>query len=73
MSDTATINLRRPPRYIVDENGRKVEAVIDIESFQELMRRLEDFNDNRLIDETLGEETVPLEDVLREEDTLRGM
>ena len=72
MSDTTTIHLRRRPRFIVDEQGNKVEAILDIETYRELMRKLEDFNDNLLIEETLGEKTIPLEDVLREEDRLRG-
>lgn len=73
MPDTTTIRLRRPPRFIVDEKGNKIEAIIDIESYRELMRKLEDFNDNLLIKETLGEKTIPLEDVIREEDRLRGL
>ena len=63
MSEQALIRLRRKPRFIVDEKGKKVEAILDIETYRELMRRLEDFNDNLLIDETIGEDTVPWEDV----------
>jgi len=73
MPETNFLYLRRRPRFIVDEKGKRVEAILDIETYQELMRKLEDFNDNLLIDETLGEETIPLEDVLREEDILRGL
>ena len=63
MSETATIRLRRRPRFIMDEKGNKVEAILDIGTYQELMRKLEDFNDNLLIDETLSEETVSWDDV----------
>jgi hypothetical protein len=63
MSETAIIRLRRKPRFIVDEKGKKVEAILDIDSYRELMRKLEDYNDNLLIDETIGEETVPWEEV----------
>ena len=63
MSETTTIRLRRRPRFIVDEKGNKVEAILDIGTYRELMRKLEDFNDNLLIDETLSEETVSWDDV----------
>jgi len=63
MSTTAALGLRKPPRFVIDDKGHKVEAILDIETFQELMSILEDLNDNRLIDETLGEETLPWEEV----------
>jgi hypothetical protein len=69
MSETATPPRLRPPQFIVDEEGKRVGVILDIESYQRL---IEDYSDNRLIDESLGEATFPLEEVLREEDRRRS-
>jgi len=65
--------LSKPPKFIVDENGRKVSVIVDIETFEQLMSELEDFYDNLLIDQSIGEETVPLEQFIAEEDQRRGL
>ena len=73
MSTTTITPILPHPRFIVDENGNQTDVILDIETYRNLSRIIEDMIDNRLIDETLGEETFPLDKVLREEDLRRGL
>jgi len=50
-------------QFVVDEKGEKVAAVIPIAEYYELMEDLEDL---ATISPMKDEETVPLEDVIRE-------
>ena len=50
-------------QFIIDENGRKVAAVIPIEEYAELMEDLEDIAS---VAERRDEESVPLETILKE-------
>ncbi len=72
MSETTTTTRPRPrPKFITNEKGRRTAVILDFETYQRLMRIQEDKLDNHLIDETIGQETYPLEEVLREEDLRR--
>lgn len=51
------------PKFITDENGLKLEAVLPIAEYEEL---LEDLEDLAAIAERKDEPTRPLEDVLKE-------
>ena len=55
--------LIQPPQFVLDSQGNKIGVFIDIETYERLFRDLEDHYDNKLIDETLDEETVPWEEV----------
>ena len=59
---------RMRERYIVDEDGNRVAAVLPIEEYQHLLDQLEDLEDIRLFDKAMasGEEAIPLEDFIRE-------
>ena len=50
-------------QFIIDENGRKVAAVIPIVEYAELMEDLEDIAS---VAERRDEESVPLETILKE-------
>ena len=71
MPETTTTRPRRRPKFITNEKGRRTAVILDIESYKRLMRIQEDREDNRLINETLGKETFPLEDVIAELDLER--
>ena len=73
MIETAEKIIQKPRQYIVDENGERVGIVLDIETYRQMMELLEDAFDVQLINETIGEQTIPLEKVLSEEDERRGM
>lgn len=59
-------------RYVVDENGKRVSVILDVEEYERLIEALEDLEDVRLYDEAKaaqerGEyEVVPLEQAMRE-------
>ncbi len=59
-------------RYIVDENGKRVSVILDIEDYRRMVEELEDLEDIRLYDEAKaeiereGSEPIPLEQAMRE-------
>ena len=42
-------------RYVVDENGKRVEVIMSIEEYERLIEALEDLEDVRLYDEAKAE------------------
>ena len=56
-------------RYVVDEAGKRVSVILDIEEYERLLRALEDLEDLRAADEALREieqgedELIPWEQV----------
>jgi hypothetical protein len=61
-------------RFIVDENGKRVGVVLDIEHYQKLLDDLEELADIRAYDEAKasGEKAIPLDQALREIERKRG-
>ncbi|NQU04485.1 MAG: hypothetical protein HQ568_00220 [Calditrichaeota bacterium] len=59
MIETAEEIIQKPRQYIVDEKGDRVGIVLDIETYRQMMELLEDAFDVQLINETLGEPTIP--------------
>jgi len=56
------------PRYLVDENGRRVSVILDIKEYEKLLADLEELQDIRAYDEAMAssEEAIPLEQALEE-------
>lgn len=56
------------PRYLVDENGRRVSVILDIKEYEKLLADLEELQDIRAYDEAMasGEVAIPLEQALEE-------
>lgn len=56
-------------RYVVDENGKRVSVILDVEEYERLIEALEDLEDVRLYDEAKAEierdedELIPWEKV----------
>ena len=59
-------------RYVIDEAGKRVSVILDIEEYERLLEAFEDLEDLRAADETLkaierGEEDLlPFDDAVRE-------
>ena len=56
-------------RYVVDEEGRRVGMLLDVEEYERMVEELEDLEDIRLYDEAMkdladGEKPRPLEEVV---------
>jgi len=49
------------PRYIVDDQGKKVAIILDIEEYERLLEELEELDDIRAYDEAKaeGDEFIP--------------
>lgn len=56
-------------RYVVDENGKRVEVIMSVEEYERLIEALEDLEDVRIYDEAKaeiereGNKVVPWEQV----------
>ncbi len=61
-----------PTQFVVNAKGKKLSVIIDLKTYEGVARILEDHYDNSLIDETLGEETYPWEEVKAELDLERN-
>ncbi len=44
-----------PARYVVDEDGRRVGVLLDVEEYERMVEELEDLEDIRLYDEAMEE------------------
>jgi PHD/YefM family antitoxin component YafN of YafNO toxin-antitoxin module len=59
-------------RYIVDENGKRVSVILDIQEYERLLEELEVLEDIRAYDEAKAalergeDEVIPLDQALRE-------
>ncbi|HEX2276767.1 MAG TPA: hypothetical protein VHN13_06500 [Candidatus Tectomicrobia bacterium] len=55
-------------RFIVDENGRRIGVLLDIEDYQRLLEELEELEAIRAYDaaKASGDEVLPLEQALAE-------
>jgi PHD/YefM family antitoxin component YafN of YafNO toxin-antitoxin module len=42
-------------RYVVDENGKRVEVIMSVEEYERLIEALEDLEDARIYDEAKAE------------------
>ena len=73
MEKNITTIFKQPPQYVVDQEGKRVSVILDIETFRRIQEELEDFYDNLLMDEVEDEPRIPLEDALREEEELRDL
>jgi hypothetical protein len=60
--------LQSKERFIVDENGRRVGVLLDIEDYQRLLEELEELEAIRAYDaaKSSGDEVLPLEQALAE-------
>ena len=58
----------KPPRYITHEKGERIEVVLDLEDYQELLNALEELEDIRAYNETVarGDEFVDFEEAVKE-------
>ncbi len=52
--------MREPVKYIVDNKGRKVAAVLSIRIFRRLIQKLEDYEDLRAIEEAKKSKEKPI-------------
>lgn len=52
--------MREPVKYIVDNKGRKVAAVLSIRIFRRLIQKLEDYEDLRAIQEAKASKEKPI-------------
>lgn len=65
---TSTIH-REPklrPRFVIDEKGRKTDAIFTYEEYKEIQRILEDFCDVSVAESRLSDEGVTLEELQKE-------
>lgn len=59
-------------RYVVDENGKRVGVLLDIEEYERMVEELEEFEDIRAYDEAVAElepgedELIPFDQAVRE-------
>jgi hypothetical protein len=59
-------------RYIVDENGKRVSVILDIQEYERLLEELEVLEDIRAYDEAKAalergeDEVIPLDQAMRE-------
>jgi antitoxin Phd len=55
-------------RFIVDQDGKKTAAILDIEEYERLLEELEDLEDIRALEAAIAEggESVPWEEVIHE-------
>lgn len=55
-------------QYLVDADGNRVKAVLDLADYQRLLEALEELDDLRAYDEAKasGDEAIPLEQALAE-------
>ena len=62
------------PRYIVDDQGKKVAIILDIEEYERLLEEIEELDDIRAYDEAKAEGGVarPFEEVVAEIERERG-
>jgi hypothetical protein len=60
--------LQSKERFIVDENGRRIGVLLDIEDYQRLLEELEELEAIRAYDaaKASGDEVLPLEQALAE-------
>ena len=60
--------LQLKERFIVDENGRRIGVLLDIEDYQKLLEELEELEAIRAYDaaKASGDEVLPLEQALAE-------
>ena len=56
------------PRYVIDANGNRVEVVIDIEEYRNLLDAREELESLRAYDaaKASGDEAIPFEQAMRE-------
>ena len=63
-----------PARYVVDEDGRRVGVLLDVEEYERMVEELEDLEDIRLYDEAMEElaqgkdELIPWKQAVKEID-----
>lgn len=59
-------------RYVLDENGKRVGVLLDIEEYERMVEELEEFEDIRAYDEAVAElepgedELIPFDQAVRE-------
>ncbi len=59
-------------RYVVDENGKRVAVLLDIEEYEKMVEELEELEDIRAYDEAIAElergedELIPFEQAVKE-------
>jgi hypothetical protein len=59
-------------RYIIDENGKRVSVILDIQEYERLLEELEVLEDIRAYDEAKAalergeDEVIPLDQAMRE-------
>jgi PHD/YefM family antitoxin component YafN of YafNO toxin-antitoxin module len=53
-------------RFVVDEQGKRVAVILDIEEYNRLLEWIEEQEDARAVNEALasGEKGIPLEEVI---------
>lgn len=59
---------RLKERYVVDEAGKRVGVIMDIEDFQKVLEELEELDSIRAYDaaKASGDEVIPFEQAVRE-------
>ncbi len=59
-------------RYVVDENGKRVAVLLDIEEYEKMVEELEDLEDARAVDEARAaiergeEDLLPYDEAVKE-------
>jgi hypothetical protein len=74
MTTTTAMPRPRPrDRFITDEHGRRVAAVVDIERYRELLDAAEEIEDLRAFDEATAsnDPVIPFEEAVRDIESAR--
>jgi hypothetical protein len=58
--------MKRPTRFLTNENGEKIAVIIEIEEYKKILEELEDLDDIRAYDEAKasGETPIPVDDAI---------
>jgi len=54
------------PRFVIDEKGRKTDAIFTYKEYMEIQRMLEDFFDIVIAESRMNDENVTLEELQKE-------
>lgn len=53
------------PQFITTEDGKPIGVIVDIETFQKMQAIIEDYGLAHLMDETLGDEELDLDEAIK--------
>ena len=53
------------PEYLVDKKGKKTKVLLDYNNYMEMIELIEDLQDSKLIEQTMGEPKISQADYKR--------